>query len=191
MMCVLGVGVLVYEPNRQRPEFRNPAAQQLSLEIADTPLSAMAEPIVASLFMQWEHEERLVVSRKTSQGMLEIGSSYQIDLENRGVLHSILFDSQRRVTVDSIYRRLILDTIASFPVDAAPKKARLAPAMLKPKPRPEHAGAVVHAEERARERAATSPTSMSSTMASATAPLNEIRRGRGRKKQSEMATPAG
>ena len=187
---------MVDEQNHQRPEFRNPAAQQLALEIGDTPLSAMAAPTVESLFKRWELEERLVVSRKTAQTMLEIGPSHQIDLENRGVLHSMLFDSQRRITVNSIYRRLILFTIASFPVDGPPKKTRLAPSMLKPRPLPEHPVAYVpaaarRAETRARERAATSSTSMSSPMSSVTAPLSEIKRGRGRsKKQSEMASPA-
>ena len=122
------------------------------------------------------------MSRKTAQAMLEIGTSYQIDLENRGLLHSMLFDSQRRITIDSIYRRLILSAIASFPVDAPPKKTRLAPAMLKP--RQDMSPAARRAETRARKYAATSSTPMSLAME----PL--IKRGRGRKKQSEMATSA-
>ena len=94
----------------------------------------MAQPIVARWFDQWEADPRLLVSRGTSQEMGDHGPSHQIDLEKNGELEAILIDGQKRITTDSIYRRLILKTIESYPAGAPPKKARLPPSAHRPKP---------------------------------------------------------
>ena len=112
---------------RPDPPF-NPAIGHFRAELAaSTAISAAAQPIIDGFFLRWEGEYRLVVPRKVARETLSVSSSHEIDLENKGELHAILLGGQRMVTVNSIYKRLILKTIETFPVEGGPKKSRTPP----------------------------------------------------------------
>jgi hypothetical protein len=148
----------------------------------------MAQPIIERWFAQWDADPRLLVSRQVSQQLGSHGPSHQIALEKNGELDAILMDGQKRITTDSIYRRLILKTIETYPADGPMKKARLPPSAHQPKPTFGHGGTRVGAklfQPKARpaepvQRAATPP------------PTSEAKRGRGRpRKYVEAIEPVG
>jgi hypothetical protein len=106
-----------------------PALLKLKAELAKHRISKHAAAIIDGLFEQWDADPRIVVDRRTSQELGDHRQSYQILLENRGELDAIEVDGRIRITVDSIYRRLILKTLETHPADGV-KKIKSAPAEL-------------------------------------------------------------
>ena len=107
-----------------------PALVKLRAELAKRAISERALTITDRLFEQWQADPRLVVDRKTSQVMNDIGSTFEIILESRGELDAIQVDGRVRVTTDSIYERLIRRVVETYPANGAQKKAKPIPANL-------------------------------------------------------------
>jgi len=91
--------------------------------VASAEVSPAALALVADIAQRWSNDPRFSVSRKVSQEMLGIGPTRQIDLEHSGELRSYLDGTARRITLASIYLRLINLAIRSHP-PAGPLKAR-------------------------------------------------------------------
>ena len=66
----------------------------------------------------------IVVPRPVRDAMLGIRPTRGRDLERNGENLAFLDGSQRRVLVGSIYEHLIRQTLASFPLNQPPRKAR-------------------------------------------------------------------
>jgi hypothetical protein len=82
--------------------------------VASAEVSPAALALVADIAQRWSNDPRFSVSRKVSQEMLGIGPTRQIVLE-RGELRSYLDGTARRITLASIYLRLIKLAIRSHP----------------------------------------------------------------------------
>jgi hypothetical protein len=128
-----------------------PELDKLKAELARRDISPAIMARVEGMFEQWAADPRLIVDRKISMLMNNHGLTYQTRLENDGVLNPVHVDGGRvHITVDSIYRRLILKMVESYEPVGKLKKLRRAPAnMLKVR-----AGIVDETRKRARERTA-------------------------------------
>lgn len=148
-----------------------PALVALRAEIGKRAISERALPMVNGLFEQWDADPRLVVDRKGSQTMGDHGPTHEINIENRGELDAIEIDGRIRITIDSIYRRLILKAVETYPADGAQKKAKPIPvAMIK-------------------ARASRAAASRKRVLERELAAAPSIKRGRGQtKKTSEFST---
>lgn len=187
---------MIERTQRQKTVFRllRPASQQLKDELAGIAISETAQPIVDRWFAQWDADPRLLVSRGTSQEMGGHGPSHQIVLEKNGALEAILIDGQKRITTNSVYRRLILETIETYPADGPMKKARLPPSMHKPKPTFEHGGVRAGAKLFQGSKARPAAPAHVQERAASSSPTNEAKRGRGRPRrqveQPAISSPA-
>jgi hypothetical protein len=123
--------------------------------VASVEVSPAALALVADIAQRWSNDPRFSVSRKVSKEMLGIGPTRQIDLEHSGELRSYLDGTARRITLASIYLRLIKLAIRSRP-PTGPVKARQPAARFKPqrrKPTEQELSALQRANERRREEA--------------------------------------
>ena len=127
-----------------------PELDKLKAELARRDISPAIMARVEGMFEQWAVDPRLIVDRKISMLMNNHGLTYQTRLENDGVLNPVHVDGGRvHITVDSIYRRLILKMVESYEPVGKLKKLRRAPAnMLKVR------AGIVDETKRARERTA-------------------------------------
>jgi hypothetical protein len=80
-------------------------------------------------------ETAVVVSRKRTCEMLNIGASYELLLEKRGELVSIIDGKHRLVLVSSIYARLRRLAALSHPADGPAAKVRQPSRRFAKKPR--------------------------------------------------------
>ncbi len=148
-----------------------PALLKLKAELAQRGLSASVLARVEGMFTQWDADRRVLTDRAGCQEISNHKLSYQRIIEGRGEVDVVEIDGRIRVTIDSIYRRLIMKMVETYEGDGDLKKIKPAPAnMLKAR-----AKRVELSRKRALERelAAAPP----------------IKRGRGQaKKTSELST---
>jgi hypothetical protein len=86
-------------------------------------LSVAAERGAADWLKRQAHDDRLRVKRSTAMAMLGCGQSKLLDLESSGALDSVMSGGSRLISVASIYRLLIRESVISNPHDAPPLKA--------------------------------------------------------------------
>ena len=135
----------------KKSDFRlpRPALLKLKAELAKRVLSASVLARVEGLFAQWEADPRVLTDRNGSMVMGDHKLSYEVLIEGRGELDVVEIDGRIRITVDSIYRRLILRMVESYDATGDLKKIKPAPAnMLKVR-----ADYIDKSRERARQRA--------------------------------------
>ena len=116
--------------NKSAFRLPRPALVKLRAELAKRAISERASAIIEGLFEQWAADPRIVVDRKTSQAMNDIGPTFQIILEGRGDLPAIESDGRIRIFIDGIYARLIMRAVETYPADGAQKKAKPIPVNL-------------------------------------------------------------
>jgi hypothetical protein len=88
------------------------------------PVSPEAAALIADIDRKEANDQRVVVSRKAAMLMLSIKQTKLLELENDGILRSIVDGASRRISVASIYSRLRALAIASYPLNAEPAKVR-------------------------------------------------------------------
>jgi hypothetical protein len=103
--------------------------------VIDLEISARAATLVADIRARAAADPRVVVDRKAAQEMLGLKESRILELERDGALSSFLDGGRRLISVDSIYRHLIEQVIASHPLGAPPRKARIPSGAFKKIPR--------------------------------------------------------
>jgi hypothetical protein len=87
-------------------------------------LSPEARRRIENIRAEWAADIRIVVPRPVRDAMLGIRPTRGPDLERSGENLALLDGSQRRVLVGSIYEHLIRQTLALFPLNQPPRKAR-------------------------------------------------------------------
>jgi hypothetical protein len=94
---------------------------------ADQPLklSPAAERGVFDLTKRQERDLHLRVRRPVAMQMLGVGQSKLFELEDAGLIDSVMSGGARLIVADSIYRLLIRDVVLSHPYGAPAKKAAL------------------------------------------------------------------
>jgi hypothetical protein len=107
----------------------------MSLHFDPTKLSERARPLVEALLRLKAAESRLHVSRTECMKIDPHGLSKQIMLENAGEYNVFIDGGQKRIFTDSIYDRMIRAVIATYPIGAAPRKAREVSTKFKKKAR--------------------------------------------------------
>ena len=94
-------------------------------------LSPAAERGVFDRLKQQERDPRLRVRRPAAAQMIGVGISRLFELEDAGLIDSVMSGGARLLDVGSLYRLMICDVILSHPFGGPPKKAPLPWASLK------------------------------------------------------------
>jgi hypothetical protein len=92
---------------------------------AQPKLSPAAERGVFDLLKRQERDPHLRVRRPVAMQMIGVGQSKLFELEDAGLIDSVMSGGARLIIADSIYRLLIRDVVLSHPYGAPAKKAPL------------------------------------------------------------------
>jgi hypothetical protein len=88
-------------------------------------LSPAAERGVFDWLKREEQDPNLRVRRPVAMQMLGVGQSKLFELEDAGLIDSVMSGGARLIITKSVYRLLIRDVVLSHPYGAPPKKAPL------------------------------------------------------------------
>jgi hypothetical protein len=88
-------------------------------------LSPAAERGAFDIMKRQERDLHLRVRRPVAMQMLGVGQSKLFELEDAGLIDSVMSGGARLIVADSIYRLLIRDVVLSHPYGVPPKKAAL------------------------------------------------------------------
>jgi hypothetical protein len=88
-------------------------------------LSPAAERGVFGRLKQQERDPRLRVRRPAAAQMIGVGISKLFELEDAGLIDSVMSGGARLLDVGSLYRLMIRDVVLSHPYGAPAKKAAL------------------------------------------------------------------
>jgi hypothetical protein len=90
----------------------------------EAPVSPEAAALIADIDRKEANDRRVVVSRKEAMAMLGVKQTKLLELEDAGILRSLLDGTSRRISTASIYSRLRALAVASYPLNAEPAKVR-------------------------------------------------------------------
>jgi hypothetical protein len=88
-------------------------------------LRTAAERGVFDLLKRQERDPHLRVRRPVAMQMIGVGQSKLFELEDAGLIDSVMHGGAQLIIADSIYRLLIRDVVLSHPYGAPAKKALL------------------------------------------------------------------
>ena len=95
-------------------------------------MSPAAERGVFDLLKRQERDPRLRVRRPVATQMIGVGIARLFELENAGLIDSVMSGGARLIDVGSLYRLQIRDVVLSHPYGAPAKKATMPWASFKP-----------------------------------------------------------
>jgi hypothetical protein len=103
--------------------FATAAGGEISPPDQPLKLSPAAERGVFDFLKRKESDPRLRVRRPVAMQMLGCGQSKLLELEDAGLIDTVMSGGARLIVVDSLYRLLIRDVVLSHPYGAPARKA--------------------------------------------------------------------
>jgi hypothetical protein len=87
-------------------------------------LHPKARPSIESIRRRWHEDQRVAVTRRTGFELIGVSATRGRELEDVGRIDGYLDNTARMLLVDSLYRYMVEQVLASFPAYGPPAKAK-------------------------------------------------------------------